>query len=106
VDFEELRALTDGDAEFERELVDVFVASGDRALAAIVAALAADDLDAVRSQAHALKGASSNLRAKPLAATAARLEAAARARDAAMCREAARELEEGYRATTAFLASR
>ena len=40
VDMEALHALTGGDAEFERELVETFVSSGDQCLADIVAALA------------------------------------------------------------------
>ena len=40
VDLDALRRLTGGDAEFERELVETFVSSGDKCLAEIVAALA------------------------------------------------------------------
>jgi len=64
---------------FARELVDLFIASGDEALATITAALHKGDYATVSAQAHALKGASANLQAVSTSAVAAELEAAARA---------------------------
>ncbi|MBS0375720.1 MAG: response regulator [Proteobacteria bacterium] len=106
VDLAALAVLTEGDAGFERELIEVFIASGDSALAALVAALAGGDLGELRRQAHALKGASANLRARPLAARAEELEAAAVAGDLDRCRDALGLLERDYRRTTRFVAAR
>jgi len=106
IDLAALAEVTAGDAEFERELMEVFVSSGDSALAALVAALGAADLGAVRRHAHALKGASANLRARPLAARAQALESAAAAGDLAACRQTAGALAEDYRRTAAFIAAR
>jgi CheY-like chemotaxis protein/HPt (histidine-containing phosphotransfer) domain-containing protein len=78
IDLEALRQITGGDAEFERELADTFVASGDKALADIIAALKANDYDTVRKRAHALKGASANIHALSLSTVASNLETAAR----------------------------
>jgi two-component system, sensor histidine kinase and response regulator len=78
IDLEALRQITGGDAEFERELADTFVASGDQALAEIIAALKVSDYDTVRKRAHALKGASANIHAVSLSCTASNLESAAR----------------------------
>jgi CheY-like chemotaxis protein len=78
VDLEALRQVTGGDAEFERELADTFVASGDQCLAEIIAALKTSDLDTIRKRAHALKGASANIHATSLSAAASKLESAAR----------------------------
>jgi signal transduction histidine kinase/CheY-like chemotaxis protein/HPt (histidine-containing phosphotransfer) domain-containing protein len=78
VDLEAFRALTGGDAEFERDLVQTFVSSGDKCLGEIVAALAVRDFDTIGSRAHALKGASANIYAHRLNAVASRLETAAR----------------------------
>jgi HPt (histidine-containing phosphotransfer) domain-containing protein len=71
----------DGDELLARELVDLFIESGDETLAAIVNALGANDYAAVSEQAHSLKGASANLRATAAAEAAAKLEAAAKAGD-------------------------
>jgi two-component system sensor histidine kinase/response regulator len=79
VDMNALREITGGDAEFERELVDTFVSSGDQCLAEILSALRASDLDTIGKRAHALKGASANIYAPGLAAVASNLESAARA---------------------------
>ena len=80
VDVQALRELTGGDAEFERELAEIFISSGDQNLADILAALQAQDLDTIGKRAHALKGASANMQAAPLSAAAAELERAAKAR--------------------------
>jgi CheY-like chemotaxis protein len=78
VDFEALRGLTDGDAEFERELIRTFIASGDRQLAEILAAQGARDYETIAQRAHSLKSASANIQAITLAATAEKLEQAVR----------------------------
>ena len=78
VDWKEFLRSMDGDETLARELVDLFIESGDESLAAIVSALGMRDYAAVSEQAHSLKGASANLRA---AAVAAKLEAAARQGD-------------------------
>jgi PAS domain S-box-containing protein len=79
VDMHALRELTGGDTEFERELVETFVSSGDECLSEILSALRLSDLATIGTRAHALKGASANIHALGLAAAAASLESAARA---------------------------
>ena len=69
----------DGDQEFARELVRVFIESGDAALRDISAALSCGDLAAVGSAAHSFKGSSASIRAQSVSAAAAQLEEAARA---------------------------
>ncbi len=77
-DWPALLSSVDHDAAFARELVQVFVASGDESLARIATALARSDYDAMHASAHALKGASANMRAMPASAAAAHLETACR----------------------------
>jgi two-component system sensor histidine kinase/response regulator len=79
VDKAALRELTGGDSEFERELMDTFISSGDKCLAEILIALRVRDFDTIGNRAHALKGASANIYASALTAVAASLETAARA---------------------------
>jgi signal transduction histidine kinase/DNA-binding response OmpR family regulator len=79
IDREALRELTGGDAEFERQLADTFVSSGDQCLAEIMAALKVSDFDTVRKRAHSLKGASANIHALDLSQAASSLENAVRA---------------------------
>jgi HPt (histidine-containing phosphotransfer) domain-containing protein len=81
----------------------VFVASGDRELAALLAALSASDLRSVQRHAHGLKGASANMRARPLAGAAQQLEAAAAAGDAGACTARAHEVEREFRRAAEFL---
>jgi len=80
VDLQALRGLTDGDVDFERELIATFIESGDRNLAEILAALGAQDYETIARRAHSLKSASANIHALTLAQTAAKLEQAVRKR--------------------------
>jgi PAS domain S-box-containing protein len=82
IDLKALRALTGGDAEFERDLIDTFIASGDHNLADIVEALGRQDLETIGKRAHALKGASATIHAAALSEAAATLESAAKGRTA------------------------
>jgi two-component system sensor histidine kinase/response regulator len=77
VDWEALLASIDGDVVFAASLVAAFSGTGDRELAVIARALADGDSVSVRQAAHALKGASANLRAAGVTSAAAQLEAAA-----------------------------
>jgi signal transduction histidine kinase/ligand-binding sensor domain-containing protein/DNA-binding response OmpR family regulator len=79
VDWDQLMATTSGDQEFARELVRVFIESGDAALRDISAALDCGDLAAVGCAAHSFKGSSASIRAQSVSAAAAQLEEAARA---------------------------
>ncbi len=106
VDLAALHELTDGDTAFQRELIDVFIASGDTTLAALRDALRSEDLPAVRRYAHSLKGASANLRARALAARALVLEEAAAAGNLAGCQHASAALEADYRLTSEFIGAR
>ena len=78
IDRNALRELTGGDVEFERELAETFVNSGDQCLAEIIAALEVSDFDTVRKRAHSLKGASANIHAQVLSQAASSLESAVR----------------------------
>ena len=78
VDVAAWQELTGGDREFERELIQTFISSGDQCLSEIRAALEVKDLDTVGKRAHALKGASANIHAATLSAAASNLENAAR----------------------------
>ncbi len=53
VDMGALRELTGGDTEFERELIDTFVSSGDQCLAEILVALRLGDFATIGKRAHA-----------------------------------------------------
>jgi two-component system sensor histidine kinase/response regulator len=74
VDWAAFLESLDGDEGFARELVEAFIATGDRELAAISAALRTGDDTTMRDSAHTLKGASANLRAIAAITAAAKLE--------------------------------
>ncbi len=103
VDLSALRELTGGDAEFERELAETFISSGDKCLAEIIAALSVNDFDTIGKRAHSLKGASANIRASGLAAAASSLESAARANLAHEIDDLVLRLSERLQAVNAVL---
>jgi PAS domain S-box-containing protein len=105
VDMDALRELTGGDSEFERELVDTFISSGDQCLAEIVTALRTRDVETIGRRAHALKGASANMHAHTLSAAASNLETAARANSITELDGLVRQLEERLRAVNAQLSN-
>jgi len=106
VDLDRLNIITAGDKDVMKEIADLFLKDGRKRLSEIRDALKEQNLEAVRKNAHALKGASMNLGAQELGATCAALEN--RAREAslpAMRREYAQACEQ-YREAEDFLHSR
>jgi CheY-like chemotaxis protein/HPt (histidine-containing phosphotransfer) domain-containing protein len=103
VDMTALHELTGGDQEFERELLETFVSSGDQCLAEILSALHVSDFVTIGKRAHALKGASANIHAARLAAAASSLESAARANSLGDIDGLVQELTERLRAVNAEL---
>jgi HPt (histidine-containing phosphotransfer) domain-containing protein len=103
VDLGALREITGGDADFERELIETFVASGDKCLADIVEAVRACDYETIGKRAHALKGASANIHAHRLSVAASNLESAARTNSLRDIDGLVRQLKDDLRAVNAQL---
>lgn len=93
LDRKQLREVTDGDVEFEQELLGAYRASATGTLGRLRTALAAGELKQVIREAHALKGASLNVGASALGECAGAIEKAARAGDLTLARHEARELD-------------
>jgi len=106
VDWAALLESIDGDEGFARELVGLFIANGNQALAAIAAVLGKGDYATVRESAHVLKGASANLRASALSLAAAQLEAAALSGDRAQIPGLAEKLRIEFKRTIEYLQSK
>jgi histidine phosphotransfer protein HptB len=66
IDFDNLQRITDGDGEMEAELFKIFIDSSAVCMQELRTAHAAQDAEAWSTQAHAFKGISVNLGAKPL----------------------------------------
>jgi two-component system sensor histidine kinase/response regulator len=103
VDMDALHEITGGDTEFERELLQTFVASGDQCLSEILSAMHISDFETIGKRAHALKGASANIHASGLAAAASSLEKAARASSVGEIGGLVQELTEKLHAVNAEL---
>ena len=105
VDWEALLESIDGDEAFAHDLVDAYIGTGDRELAAIAAALGAGDAATMLVSAHTLKSASANLYASAASAAAAQLEAAAGLREGSKIPALAEKLTAEVRKTIAYLTS-
>jgi len=106
VDWEQFVSLTDGDGEFAQQLVQLFIDSGDAALAQIRDALDRKDWSAVGRVAHSFKGSSANIHAQAASAAAARLEQAARAGEIEHLSRLEQDLRREARRATDYLRAR
>ena len=80
-DFAQLDAITGGDTEFEREVLEEYLISAPRDVAKLRAAVQAGDAQATAAAAHGLKGASATVGGKGFAAIALELEQAGKTGD-------------------------
>ncbi|KGF73900.1 hypothetical protein DO97_06000 [Neosynechococcus sphagnicola sy1] len=78
INWEFLHQLSDGDTEFQMELLDVFVTDTQSNLDLIKTAIAAQDCRGVEQSAHRIKGASGSLGITAMQSVAATLEDQAR----------------------------
>jgi signal transduction histidine kinase/CheY-like chemotaxis protein/HPt (histidine-containing phosphotransfer) domain-containing protein len=106
VDWEQFVSLTDGDGEFAQQLVQLFIDSGDAALAQIRDALKREDWFAVGRAAHSFKGSSANIHAQAASAAAGRLEEAARAGEVEHLSRLEEDLRREARRATDYLRTR
>lgn len=77
-DWQQLRQLAGEDADFEAELLAMFLTDASSSLLQLEQAIAEHDIPATEELAHALRGASANVGASGLANAAAQLEHMAR----------------------------
>lgn len=93
LDLARLAEITDGDADLERDLIEMFVRLEVAGFRQIEGALRSGDLVAVGRAAHSLRGSALNLGATPLGQAAGALENAARGGELEMARDRLRILE-------------
>jgi HPt (histidine-containing phosphotransfer) domain-containing protein len=105
-DFNQLEAITGGDAEFEREILEEYLASAPRDLEKLKHAIRAGDSPATGASAHALKGASATIGAKGFAAIALELEHAGKKGDLSNAPAIVGRLESEYAELSASLRQR
>lgn len=81
IDWHQLHQLSDGNEEFERELLQIFFVETKTRLQLLEAAIATQDYDTLQYLAHQIKGASGNVGLREMWQTAAQLEQDARRRE-------------------------
>lgn len=102
-DHEQLEAITGGDREFEREVLEEYLATAPQDVQKLRAAIAAGDAPAAGAAAHALKGASATIGAKGFAALALELEHAGKQADLSRAPAILARMEHEFVALTELL---
>lgn len=105
-DYAQLDAITGGDAEFEKEVLEEYLLSAPNDVAKLKNAIGASDSAAVGATAHALKGASATIGAKGFAAIALELEQAGKKADLSAAPDAFARLEAAFADLTVLLRER
>jgi HPt (histidine-containing phosphotransfer) domain-containing protein len=95
-DYAQLDAITGGDTEFEREVLEEYLSSAPHDVARVKAAVQVGDAGATAAAAHGLKGASATVGAKGFAAIALELEKAGKSGDLSSAPEALARLVAEY----------
>lgn len=81
INFERLQSISEGDKEFEQELLQAYVDDSRECLAQIKAAIADSDWEKLIALTHQLKGASGNVGAERMEQLCAEMEQHSRARE-------------------------
>ena len=102
-DLEQLTAITGGDPEFEREVLEEYLNCTPDDVERIRQAVAASDPDALGRSAHALKGSSATVGAKSLAALAKDLEMLGKSGNMAAAPEVFGRLARCYEESCGFI---
>jgi len=105
-DYAQLDAITGGDAEFEKEVLEEYLLSAPNDVTTLKNAVAAGDASATGATAHALKGASATIGAKGFAAIALELEQAGKKGDLTVAPEAFSRLEAAFAELAVLLRER
>ena len=96
INFTRLAEITEGDADFERQLLSTFLRDVEERIELIAEAIAGHDFGVVILESHNLKGAAANMGALPLRACTERCEMAARLSGAGECRAALLGMREAF----------
>lgn len=92
LDLDRIREASDGDSEFMRQLVEVYLDDTAMRLRALQAAVESGDVTAMRKNAHQLKGSSANIGATALCELARQIERLGQSNNVAGAAELVAEL--------------
>ncbi|KOP26740.1 ATPase [Hapalosiphon sp. MRB220] len=103
IDWEHLHQISENDADFELELLQIFVKDIQSRLELTKAAIAVNDFQQMAQQAHQIKGSSSNIGATTMYLAAEKLEQLAHKQERRGSTESLTQLEEIVNSIQAFL---
>jgi CheY-like chemotaxis protein len=103
VAIEQIHAVSDGDVEFERDLIETFLSDSEEQIRNLEVALQEQDAEGIRSRAHTLKGSSANAGAKDMRELAYQLEKIGAGAELARAPEVCSGLKDAFEEARAFL---
>ena len=103
VDIEQIREITEGDTEFECELIETFLADSEDQIHRLEVALAKNDAEEVRVRAHTIKGSSANAGARDVREHAHRIERMGADEELSGTPEAFSRLKEAFERSREYL---
>ncbi len=98
-----IRFVADGDARFERELIEMFLSDNSKQLASLEEAIGGQDWEEAKKRVHSIKGASANAGAVRMQSTAGRLEQITAARNTSLASEVLAELKADFDQASSYL---
>jgi CheY-like chemotaxis protein/HPt (histidine-containing phosphotransfer) domain-containing protein len=105
VQIERIQEITDGDLEFEQELIESYLSDTRRRLAELESALQEKNTEEVQRQAHTIKGSSANAGATGLQEIARRMELVDAAETPGMALELLKDLTSEFERVNKYLQS-
>jgi histidine phosphotransfer protein HptB len=105
INLEHLRQLSDGDKEFELELLQVFVEDTHSHLEAAKVAIATNDCETLAREVHQIKGASGNVGVEAMQALALNLERQAQTQELQNPTDIIQQLAEYLSQVEAFMSA-
>lgn len=96
---EHLKSMSDGDTDFEQELLNLFVEDSSPRIKLISTALGTADQKVLTTELHTLKGASANVGATKVEELAGQMEKAARDANIDLLKELFPSLEDYFKKT-------
>jgi signal transduction histidine kinase/CheY-like chemotaxis protein/HPt (histidine-containing phosphotransfer) domain-containing protein len=103
VEIEQIQEVAEGDAEFERDLIETFLLDCENQIRRLEAALSERDAEEVRIRAHTIKGSCANAGAKVMQELACRMETIGAGGDLAPALEAFSEFKESFEQAREYL---
>ncbi len=103
VNISRIQETSDGDLEFEKEIIEIFLSDNEHRLTVLETAVNGQDLEVIRREAHTMKGSCGNMGAEGMQEIAYRLEKIGSSVDSEPALEVLASLKSEFERTRSYL---